>query len=80
MIYFSRYEANYNDCQVKGNFLNAKHLEYVKIGVYNELYKKVLSLYFSDNLNYKMKHQKLIRHLFQINLEQKCWAEILIEY
>lgn len=57
-IYFSRYEATHNGKLMKGKYLNAKHLEYVRMGVYDELYKQVLSMYYSDDYANKMKYQK----------------------
>lgn len=57
-IYFSRYTAKHGDKVIKGKTFNAKHLEYVNMDVYNELYKKVLNLYLSENFCEDMKFQK----------------------
>ena len=57
-IYFSRYSMKYKNYELKGKRLNAKHLEYSRMGVYDELYKTLLDLYYSENKNKKMKFQK----------------------
>lgn len=57
--YFSRYVIKHGDKVIKGKALNAKHLEYVKMGVYSELYKYVLNLFLSENFCENMKYQKI---------------------
>ncbi len=50
--YWTRYKAT-----VPGKYLNTKHNEYCKLGVYDLLYYIILELYYKDNKYTKLKRQ-----------------------
>lgn len=56
-IYWSRYHYCSNNTTISGKTLSEKHMQFVKMGVYDELYKRVLKMYFSDDICNKLKYQ-----------------------
>lgn len=63
---FSQQESN------TGKYLNKKHSEYCKIGVYECLYMIILSIYFEDSKYEKLKYQSVdttfIKNLYGIKV------------
>src|ERR1700677_1542377 len=68
--YWSRYKGT-----VPGKYLNKKHNEYCKIGVYECLYIIILNMYFNDSKYDKLKHQSIdttfIRNLYGVEMIQR---------
>jgi ssDNA-binding Zn-finger/Zn-ribbon topoisomerase 1 len=60
---------------VKGKYLNAKHLEYKDLGVYECMYGIISMIYFKESKFKKLKHQSIdstfIRNLYGVELIQR---------
>ena len=68
--YWVRYKG-----KVSGSYLNSKHNEYCKLGVYDLMYYIILEIYFKDSKYHKLQNQSIdttfIRNLYGTELTQR---------